>query len=118
MALSVRACEVHHDSCGRPSAGRNQRRASALTRTRVLATTTTLAGILSHRRRTDGRGAIVQFRGDVADRVASNLGASACAREVLSRHGLLRAGLVDPERAALRLEAALGPRQRVNPALC
>ncbi len=44
---------------------------------------------------------------DLGDRVASNLGASARAREVLSRHGLLRAALVGPASAALRLEAAL-----------
>jgi len=47
---------------------------------------------------------------DSANRVASNLGLSACAREVLSRHGLLRAALVDPGGAALRLEAALASR--------
>jgi hypothetical protein len=45
---------------------------------------------------------------DGVDRVASNLGMSACANVVLSRHGLLRAALVDPEGAALRLEPALG----------
>ena len=45
-----------------------------------------------------------------ANRVASNLGLSACASEVLSRHGLLRAALVDPGGAALRLEAALASR--------
>jgi hypothetical protein len=44
---------------------------------------------------------------DGADRVASRLGASASARGVLSRHGLLGAALVDPWGAALRLETAL-----------
>ena len=47
------------------------------------------------------------FARDGADRVSSNLGLSACAAEVLSRHGLLRAALVDPGGAALRLEEAL-----------
>ena len=52
---------------------------------------------------------------DAADRVASNLGLSACASEVLSRHGLLRAALVDPEGAALRLEAAIASRPGGEP---
>src|SRR5262249_52463039 len=46
---------------------------------------------------------------DGVDRVASNLGLSACARGVLSRHGLLGAAWADPEGAAMRLEPALGP---------
>ena len=43
---------------------------------------------------------------DGADRVATILGVSECARGVLSRHGLLGAALVDPGRTALRLEGA------------
>src|SRR6516225_156775 len=42
-----------------------------------------------------------------AERIASNLGTSECTREVLARHGLLGAALIDPEAAALRLERAL-----------
>src|SRR5271165_3926022 len=52
---------------------------------------------------------------DGADRVASSLGVNACARGVLSRHGLLRAALVDPEGAALRLEATLASRPEGEP---
>src|SRR5271157_1694082 len=52
---------------------------------------------------------------DGADRVASSLGVSACARGVLSRHGLLRAALVNPGGAALRLEAALASRPEGEP---
>ncbi len=52
---------------------------------------------------------------DGAERVASNLGVNACARGVLSRHGLLRAALVDPEGAALRLEAMLASRPEGEP---
>jgi hypothetical protein len=48
------------------------------------------------------------------DRVASNLGLSACAN-VLSRHGLVGAALVDPEGAALRLERALASRPEGEP---
>src|SRR5262249_44455621 len=47
---------------------------------------------------------------DAADRVVSNLGVSACTSAVLSRHGLLLAARVDPEGAAMRLEAALASR--------
>jgi hypothetical protein len=52
---------------------------------------------------------------DGADRIASRLGVSACARGVLSRHGLLRAARVDPGGAALRLEAALASRPGDEP---
>jgi hypothetical protein len=52
---------------------------------------------------------------DGVDRVASHLGVSACAREVLSRHGLLGAARVDPGGAALRLEAALASRPEGEP---
>jgi hypothetical protein len=47
---------------------------------------------------------------DVVDRVASNLGLSACAKGVLLRHGLLGAASVDPEGTALRLELTLESR--------
>jgi hypothetical protein len=49
------------------------------------------------------------------DRFASSFTLSACANEVLSRHGLLGAALVDPEGAALRLESALGAGPGVEP---
>ena len=52
---------------------------------------------------------------DRADRVVSNVGESACTHGVLSRHGLLRAALVDPGCAALRLEAALASRPEGEP---
>ncbi len=52
---------------------------------------------------------------DGADRVVSNVGESACTHGVLSRHGLLRAALVDPGCAALRLEAALASRPEGEP---
>jgi hypothetical protein len=52
---------------------------------------------------------------DAADRVASNLHAGARAREVLSRHGLVRAAPVDPEAAAFRLEAAFASRPEGEP---
>jgi len=95
--------------------GATRRRASAMTRSRALATTTTLASVLcigaGRAREAPVRNAVR----DVADRVASNLGASACAREVLWRHGLLVAARVDPEGAALRLEAALASRPESEP---
>jgi len=43
---------------------------------------------------------------DAADRVVSGLDLSACTSELLSRHGLRRAALLNPLDAALRLEAA------------
>ena len=52
---------------------------------------------------------------DGADRVVSNVGESACTHGVLSRHGLLRAALVDPGCAALRLEAAIASRPEGEP---
>ena len=52
---------------------------------------------------------------DVADRVASNLGAGACAREVLSRYGLLVAAGSTRRAAALRLEAAMASRPESEP---
>jgi hypothetical protein len=52
---------------------------------------------------------------DGADRVAAGLRLSPCAREVVARHGLLVASQVDPEGAALRLEAVLASRPRGEP---
>src|SRR5262245_14846154 len=52
---------------------------------------------------------------DAADRVGSSLGASECTSGVLTRHGLSRAALLDPEGTALRLEAALATRSVVEP---
>jgi hypothetical protein len=52
---------------------------------------------------------------DGVDWAVSNLGLSACANRVLSRHGLLVAASVDPEGAALRLEPALGSRPGGEP---
>ena len=54
---------------------------------------------------------------DGANRVASNLGLSACAREVLSRHGLLRAALVDPGMPHCGSKRRSRPAPRVKPAL-
>jgi hypothetical protein len=52
---------------------------------------------------------------DAADRVGSSLGVSECTGGVLSRHGLLRTALVDPEGAALQLEAVLVSRPVAEP---
>jgi hypothetical protein len=52
---------------------------------------------------------------DGADRVVSNLGERACTQVVLSRHGLLRAALVNPGGAALRLEAAIASHPECEP---
>ena len=102
---------------GAPSTGNARHACARLTRGRGLAIAITLRPV-SRPARPDARGAAAQNTRDTADRVASNLGVSACAREVLSRHGHLRGGSVDPGEAALRLEAARCPRPRVNPARC
>jgi hypothetical protein len=52
---------------------------------------------------------------DGVDRVVSNLGLTACACGVVSRHGLLGVALVDPEGVALRLERALESRPGCEP---
>jgi hypothetical protein len=52
---------------------------------------------------------------DGVARVASNLGLSACANAVLSRHGLLGTASIDPEGTALRLELALESRPEGEP---
>ena len=54
---------------------------------------------------------------DGANRVASNIALSACAREVLSRHGLLTAAVVDPGVPHCGSKRRSGPAARMNPAL-
>ena len=85
------------------------RPAAPLAPRRVLAITLTLASVVSAGAARTREAPVHNAAHDGVDRVASNLGLSACASGVLSRHGLLGAALVDPEGAALRLEAALGP---------
>ena len=86
-------------------AGAARRAASPLIRSRALAIAIALASVFSLGWVRTRDATVCNAVCDLGDRVASNLGASACAREVLSRHGLLRAALVDPAGAALRLEA-------------
>jgi len=78
-----------------------------LTPSRALAIAITLASVFSAGAAGTHEAPVRNAARDGADRVASSLGVSACARGVLWRHGLLRAALVDPGGAALRLEAAL-----------
>ncbi len=88
-------------------AGAARRAASPWIRSRALAIAITLASVFSLGWVRTREATVCNAVRDLGDRVASNLGASACASEVLSRHGLLRAALVDPAAAALRLEAVL-----------
>jgi len=81
-----------------------------LTPGRGLAIAITLASVFASGAARTREALVRNTARDGANRVASSLGLSACAREVLSRHGLLRAALVDPAGAALRLEAALASR--------
>jgi pimeloyl-ACP methyl ester carboxylesterase len=75
---------------------------------RALAVTLTLPSIVSAGAVRTREAPVRTAVRDGADRVASNLGLSACANDVLVRHGLLGTALVDPESAALRLERTLG----------
>ena len=63
---------------------------------RGLAIAITLASVFSAGAARTREAPVRNAARDGADRVASNLGVSACARGVLSRHGLLRAALVNP----------------------
>ncbi|MBV8676783.1 MAG: hypothetical protein JO355_06390, partial [Planctomycetaceae bacterium] len=74
---------------------------------RGLAITIMLGSVLSAGAARTREASVHNAARDGADRIISSLGVSACASEVLSRHGLLWAALVDPGGAALRLEAAL-----------
>src|SRR5271166_6360392 len=82
---------------------------------RGLAIAITLASVFSAGAARTREAPVRNAARDGADRVASSLGVSACARGVLSRHGLLRAALVNPGGAALRLEAALASRPEGEP---
>src|SRR5271157_2191031 len=82
---------------------------------RGLAIAITLASVFSAGAARTREAPVRNAARDGADRVASSLGVSACARGVLWRHGLLRAALVDPGGAALRLEAALASRPEGEP---
>jgi len=88
--------------------GAARRPVAPLTPSRGLAIAITLASVFSAGAARTREAPVRNAARDGADRVASNLGVSACAKGVLSRHGLLEAALVDPGGAALRLEAALG----------
>ncbi len=83
---------------------------AGLTPGRGLAIAITFASVFSAGAAGTREAVVRKTARDGASRVTSNLGLSACAREVLSRHGLLTAALVDPGDAALRLEAALASR--------
>jgi hypothetical protein len=96
-----------------PSAAR--RLASPWIPRRGLAIAITLASVFSAGAARTREAPVRNAARDGADRVASSLGVSACARGVLSRHGLLRAALVNPGGAALRLEAALASRPEGEP---
>ena len=63
-----------------------------LTPGRGLAIAITLASVFSAGAARTREALVRNTARDGANRVASNLGLSACAREVLSRHGLLRGG--------------------------
>ena len=95
--------------------GAARRPVAPLTPSRGLAIAITLASVFSASAARTREAPVRNAARDGADRVASNLGVSACARGVLSRHGLLRAALVDPGNAALRLEAALASRPEGEP---
>ncbi|MFO0892644.1 MAG: lysophospholipase [Isosphaeraceae bacterium] len=95
--------------------GAVRRLVAALTPGRRLAIAITLASALSAGAARTREAAMRNAAREGADRVTSNLDMSACAREVLSRHGLLRAALVDPGGTALRLEAALASRPGGEP---
>jgi hypothetical protein len=82
---------------------------------RRLAIAITLASVFSAGAAGTCRAPLRNAARDGAQRVASNFCLSAGAREVLSRHGLLRAALVDPGGAALGLEAARASRSEGEP---
>jgi hypothetical protein len=110
----VRArCTVVLDGIRPPGAAR--RHVAPLAPRRGLALALALAAVLSAGAARTREAAVRNAARDGADRVASNLGVSACARGVLSRRGLLRTALVDPAGAALRLEAALASGREGEP---
>jgi hypothetical protein len=82
---------------------------------RALAIAITLASVFSAGVVRTSEPPVRNTVGDGVERAASNLGVNACARWILLRHGLLRAALVDPEGAALRLEAALASHPEGEP---
>ena len=95
--------------------GAARRPVAPLTPRRGLAIAITLASVFSAGAARTREAPLRNAAREGADRVASNLGVSACARRVLSRHGLLRTAMVDPGGAALRLEAALAARPEGEP---
>src|SRR5262249_53664475 len=101
------------DDARPPSATR--RPVAPLAPRRALAGTLTLASVFSTGAVRTREAPVHNATRDGVDRVSSNLGLSACANGVLSRHGLLGAALVDPEGAALRLEPALESRPGGEP---
>jgi hypothetical protein len=84
-------------------------------RRRTLAVALTLASVVSAGAVRTREASVHNAARDGGDRISSNLGLSACAHGVLSRHGLLGAAMADPEGTALRLERALGSRPGREP---
>jgi hypothetical protein len=82
---------------------------------RALAIALTLASVLSVGAVRTREAPVHNAARDVVDRVASNIGLSACANGVLSRHALLGTAWIDPEGTALRLERALESRPGGEP---
>jgi hypothetical protein len=95
--------------------GATRRPAAASAPRRALAITLALASVFSAAAVRTREAPVHNAARDGVDRVGSNLHLSACAKGVLSRHGLLGTALVDPEGAALRLELALGSRPGREP---
>ena len=91
-----------------PGAARHPR--ARLTPGRGLAIAITFASVFSAGGARTREAVVRNIAHDGVNRVASNFGLSACAREVLSRHGLLTAAFVDPGDAAVRLESAVASR--------